>query len=114
MVLAFAAFLIMAASAALGILMLFGAGALSASPRWRRAGLIALGGGACGIALALAGLLAVVVLTQLHVAAELWLLLAAAGFGWAALVALAAYLLLSLLRQPNRWVDRKRKPSHAL
>ena len=108
MVLGLVVFLILAGSAVLGVLMLLIGAGLSASRRWRRAGVIALSAGLCGSLLSVLGLLALTLSMGSRASTETWVLFAAAGFGWGALVALGFYVLASLLGHPNRWVDRKR------
>ena len=85
MVLGLAAFLVLAGSAVPGVVMLVTAGALSASRRWRRPGVIALCAGLSGTALVLLGLLVLSLLMQAQVTAETWWLFAS---GWGALISL--------------------------
>jgi len=103
------AFLILLASNFLGVFMLLAGISLLFSRVWRRTGYVALGAGLFGAALALA---AVAIFKYLSGAAELmweaWLMFGIAGFGWASLIAVGAATVLLLLRQPARWVDRKR------
>jgi hypothetical protein len=108
MVLSLAAFLALAASAGLGVLMLLAGTAMAAARRWRRAGVIALCAGACGTMLALLVMLVLSLLMDSRAGMETWLLFASSGFGWGALISLGLYVLLTLLQQPNRWIDRRR------
>jgi hypothetical protein len=109
MVLGAAVFLILVGSAALGALMLAGAFALLMRRKWRRAGAVVLCAGCAGATLGSLALLALIWLMQgSQTPAEAWLLFASSGFGWAGLLALGLFFLIPLLRQPNRWADRRR------
>ena len=108
MLLGLVGFVVLTGSAVLGVLMIFATANLSASRKWRKQGLIGLCAGLLRAALATAGWATLLWLMKAHAAAGTWLLFASAGFGWLAFSTLGAYVLLVLLKQPNRWVDRKR------
>jgi hypothetical protein len=59
------------------------------------------------------GLLILFALTWLlgdtHAPTESWVLFGAAGFGWATSISAALITRVEFLRQPNSWVERKRK-----
>ena len=101
--------LLLLVSAMMGVLMLLTASGLIMTRTWRHAGLIMLGAGIVGATLSLATLLALnwslgTALTPV----ETRVIFTAAGFGWTALVTIVAIALIALLRQPNRWVERRR------
>jgi hypothetical protein len=108
MVLGLGVFLVLTGSAVLGMLMLIAGTAMAASRKWRPVGVIALCAGCCGALLALLGLLVLTLLLDGQTGTEIWLLFAASGFGWAALISFGLYGLANLLQQPGRWIDRKR------
>lgn len=114
MVLGLVAFLFLTGSAVLGAVMLLATAVLSASRTWRTPGLIGLCSGLAGAALGAAALGAILWLMEGRAPAETWLLFAAAGFGWMAFGAIGIYALLILLKQPNRWADRRRNASASL
>ena len=109
MFLATFAFLLLIASNFLGVFMLLVGIGLLFSAVWRRTAQVILGAGTLGMMLSL-GVMGILQYWSLITAPrwELWAMCAAAGFGWASLVAVGAATVLVLLRQPARWVDRKR------
>ena len=109
MFLATFAFLLLIASNFLGVFMLLAGIGLLFSAVWRRTGQVILGAGTLGGILGL-GALGIFQHWEFFPAPrwELWAMCAAAGFGWASLIAVGAATVLLLLRQPARWVDRKR------
>jgi hypothetical protein len=109
MILGAAVFMILIGSAAVGILMLLLTAGLIASRTWRRTGVIALSAGLGGAGLAALALVGLNWLTEnSSIPLNTWLVVLAAGFGWAALLSLVVFILVTWLRQPARWVERKR------
>jgi hypothetical protein len=107
MILGALAFVALIGSAALGVAMLLAAFTFLITRTWRFAGAIMLCGGAVGAG---AGWFSLVVMDWLlEASAADWPLFVAAGFGWAAMLSAVMYALIALLRQPNRWVERRRK-----
>src|SRR5262245_820656 len=109
MILVTGALLILLVSDFLGLFLLLVGPGLLFSQVWRRTGYVALGAGLLGAGLAV---LAVAVFKWMTGAVELmweaWLMFATAGFGWVSLIAVGATTVFMLLRQPGRWVDRKK------
>jgi hypothetical protein len=109
MILGAAVFMILIGSAALGIIMLLLIAGLIASRTWRRTGVIALCVGVGGAALAALALVGFSWITENRsIPLDTWLVVSAAGFGWAGLLSLVVVIFVTWLRQPARWVERKR------
>ena len=89
-------------SAFLGAVMLVAGLALLLTRTWRRAGVLVLGAGTLG------ALIGVILPAANHTPVAMWLLFGAAGFGWAGLVSLAAFVIVVVLGQPTRWADHRR------
>jgi hypothetical protein len=104
------AFLSLLGSAFLGGVVLVAGLVLAVTKTWRRAGLLALAAGllgalpGVGILLALEFLLGVA-----HSPLGVWLLFAAAGFGWLGLLSLAMFVAVVVFGRPTRWADRRRE-----
>jgi vacuolar-type H+-ATPase subunit I/STV1 len=109
MFLATFAFVLLVVSNFLGIFMLLVGTGLLFSTVWRRTGQVILAAGTLGALLGV-GVLGIALHWNLlpDAGQALWAMCAAAGFGWASLFAVGAATVLMLLRQPARWVDRKR------
>jgi hypothetical protein len=109
MILGAVAFLLLIGSAVLGVVMLLIVFGLIVTRTWRRAGVVILCAGVIGSVLGLSALFVLNRVTgNAQTPVETWILFAAGGFGWAALVSTGVVALTVLLRQPNRWVERRR------
>ena len=108
MFLATFAFLLLIASNFLGVFMLLVGIGLLFNAVWRKTGQVILIAGTLGAALGVGALGIFQYWTASPLKWDLWAMCATAGFGWASLVAVGAATVLVLLRQPARWVDRKR------
>ncbi|MGZ5120343.1 MAG: hypothetical protein ACXWCK_30080 [Burkholderiales bacterium] len=110
MLLGVAVFIVLIGSAVLGFVMLVTASALIVTRTWRRAGLRMLGAGGIGASCGIGVLLIVNAFSSGNspIPLETWLMFAAGGFGWFALICAVVAALIALLRQPNRWVERRR------
>jgi hypothetical protein len=95
-------------SALLGVVTLLAAVVLIMNRALRRVGTIILCSGLVGAALGLLALFMLHWALNTESPAEMWLLFGAAGFGWAALFSAIVLVLIAWLRQPTRWVERKR------
>jgi hypothetical protein len=110
MILGMLGFFVLVGSAFLGVAMLIAGLALAWTQSWRRVGVLVLCAGAFGALLGVLVLLGLEALlgTASQSSIEARLLFGAAGFGWAGLLSLVAFLMVILFGRPTRWADRRR------